>query len=129
MKPYFDELVYWQDLPDGACALHFSEQGWAMASACANGSESSDAQTLVFSLVSQFLTNQLAKDPDPSVQMHFDWLTEKGEAIGVLGFLKDTMQTLSQFCDKPAPELQTAIQLAIEDWVSMSYQAMAPRRH
>jgi hypothetical protein len=124
-----NELVYWRDLPDGACALHFSEAGWAMAGACAEVMVANDVQELMFSLIGQVVTKHMRRDPEPDARLWFDWLTDKDASTGILGFLHDTLPVLSEVCNVPAIELQTTIQLSVGQSLSIAYRKMATRRH
>lgn len=107
------EFLRWRPLPDRRQALEFTEQGWALAEACAQLSEYGRPQALIVFLLGRVLGELVERDLGSGSQVGIEW-HEKDRVSAGISFQIDALKALAGACDMEVGELQNALLSSLE---------------
>lgn len=107
------EFLRWRPLPERRQALEFSEQGWALAEACAQLSEYGRPQALIVSLLGRVLGELVERDLGGGSEVGIEW-HERDRGTAGISFKTDALKALAVACDMEVGELQSALLSSLE---------------
>ena len=117
------ELSCWLAYTDQRPVLAFTEQGWALAEACAHMTEFEKPQALVvfvlIKIINEFVEDASASGPD----LPIDWTIAEDASSARLAFPLTALQGVAGVCGMTLDEFQTTIQSSMEEALLHIYES------